>query len=141
RRWCKTAHASSVSSSTVSWMRYAVETAHIQYQPSLRLGEVARVSCQAGRLSPLSALRNRQERVQARDREDLIDLCVEVGKREPPAKPLHPLMEVDKHTQIVAGDILDLAKVEQEMTPPWLIGESLKLTFHQVLHDPHFPTT
>src|SRR5262249_58687028 len=93
------------------------------------------------RRSCWSALHNRQERVQAGDRENLVDLCVEVGKREPPAKPLHLLMEVDKHSQVVAVDILDLAEVEQEMTPPWFIGKSLKLTFHQVLHDPHFPTT
>ena len=79
--------------------------------------------------------------MQASDRENLIDLCVEVEEREPSAKPLHPLMEVDKHSQVVAVDILDLAEVEQEMTPPWLIGESLMLTFHQVLHDPYFPTS
>src|SRR6516165_2218344 len=115
--------------------------AQTQYRPPLRLGEEATLFCQAGRLSPLSALQNRQERVQARDREKLIDLCVEVDEREPPAKPQHLLMEVDKHSQVVAVEILNLAEVEQEMTPPWLIGESFQFTFHQVLHDPHFPTT
>ena len=60
-------------------VRYGVETAQTQYRPPLRSGEEATLSCQAGRLSPLSALRNRQERVQASDREDLIDLCVEVA--------------------------------------------------------------
>src|SRR5262245_42025021 len=73
----------------------SLETAHIQYRPPLRSGEEATVSCQAGRLSRLSALQNRQERVQASDRENLIDLCVEVGQREPSAKPPYFLMEVD----------------------------------------------
>jgi len=65
--------------------------------------------------------------IQLRDLEYFVNLRVDVTQDQPAAAPLQLLVQRYQLAKGRAGEILDVAKVEQELTPPNLVDQAEQL--------------
>src|SRR5262249_20749964 len=99
--------------------------------PCLALPKTTPPAAGPGRLERLQGrllvLLDVEELVQLGDLEDLVDLGIDVGQDQPAAGRLEFLVQGDELAQGGAGEVLDVAEVEQELAAAFLVHQAEEL--------------
>src|SRR5262249_57860366 len=106
-------------------LRKRDRTPPVAVRPATRGGPAAAASERLQRR--LLFLLDVEQLVQLRDLEDLVDLRVNVAQDQPAAHRVDLLVERDELAQGGAGEVLDVAEVQQQLAPAQLVHEAEEL--------------